>query len=416
MMGLMAAMDQIKERMGTISEIQNSKTIPDFQKTALVGEQAFMGVMDALDQTFGGIPGMIGSALGLSKEDLSNFYFDVQAGFSKFFSALGIGWDNFVDQLKIGWQSFKWTIMDSWEMIKASAGVVWAYIKKGWTSVTTSVGSLFDSFVTGIKEGFYKARDGIEVAITALTEMFMNLAVKLSAIVPEPMVKAAEKWLLDFKKTGGMQGLMIKQNQERLTREKEFQAREDKRKQEKAESDKAVADAEKELVSAKATMAAHQIISVVKSAGRTQKMMKDTATEWNQIEKEKDETKKTADKLRKDAEKRRKRRERQDKQEMKEEDKAAAEKAKVPTAAEQAAAKRRAMLPERFQNMDTSSLDPFMRDTAVVTGIADAVARAAIDKYTGPIDVRVSVEAKGDLKAAAKASKRKGGVTKRRVQ
>lgn len=72
-MGLMEAMDQLGERTKNIGDIMMDEFVPKSQKAALVGEQAFMGIMKTLDATLMGVPSMIGEAMGITGDAFFSF-------------------------------------------------------------------------------------------------------------------------------------------------------------------------------------------------------------------------------------------------------------------------------------------------------------------------------------------------------
>jgi hypothetical protein len=65
---------QLGERTKNINKITMSEILSDNEKFLLKSEEGFLGVTNTIDGMFMGLPGIIGSALGLSEDDLTGFY------------------------------------------------------------------------------------------------------------------------------------------------------------------------------------------------------------------------------------------------------------------------------------------------------------------------------------------------------
>jgi len=105
LMGAMEAANQVSIRAQTISEISTSKILSDQEKMALKSEEAFKGVTSTIDSMFMGLPSLIGRMLGISSDDLSDFYQHTVATVEAQISTI-VGFFGFLKDA--AWDSFKW--------------------------------------------------------------------------------------------------------------------------------------------------------------------------------------------------------------------------------------------------------------------------------------------------------------------
>lgn len=238
-MGLVEAMDQVKIRMENISLISNSKLIPDFQKAQLEGEQAFRGIGETIDSVFMGLPSMVGNALDISGNDLSNFYHDMVGGFEKAITITAEGFGNFVTLLSDSWDVMVSNLNYGWEKFVGYSEEVVLRVKTGWRSIIRSIEGLVDGMASSIKMGFMTMRHSLELVLGKTVAWLADKITQLPDIIKKTMpamAKWAEKAKKSWEATGGEAGQKRRQAKE-LESFRTAQQRRDKMRAEEARED-----------------------------------------------------------------------------------------------------------------------------------------------------------------------------------
>ncbi len=214
-MGLVEAMDQVKVRMKDIGKIAIDELIPDMQKTALIGEQGFMGLMETLDSVFMGIPSQIGNALGISSQDLSNFYHEMVAGFEKGIVTIVGAFDIFINTITSNWSLFSEKFSGLFSIAAAEMAVVWEKIKLGWIITVNKMKGAMDTLSYGISRVMLSVEHTMESAMHAIMKRIA------SAIDNSPLATdAMEKWRKEFMETdremqraGGLEAIQRREHE-----------------------------------------------------------------------------------------------------------------------------------------------------------------------------------------------------------
>jgi len=136
-MAIIEGINQAKIRAEEAAKIMSDTTISESQKAALASEKAFLGVLSTIDSVFLGIPSSIGSALGVTMDDLSSFYHDMVAGFETGISAMVEFFSLSFNNVKRYLVMFGDVFVGVWNWLGSAAQGIVGEIMLVWKKATT---------------------------------------------------------------------------------------------------------------------------------------------------------------------------------------------------------------------------------------------------------------------------------------
>lgn len=191
-MAIVEGLQQMAERSEKIGEIMRNKMVPDSQKAALAGEQAFTGILSTIDTVLLGLPSSIGKALGISMDDLSSFYHEMVANFET-----------------------------SIAYVVAAARTAWMYITTGFDFLIKTfqrgwgyVEDLADSAFHGVWLAWKEVSGWVEKNMIQLSGTLQKTFNTIASAIMWPfesLSHSLKKWLADFVEVlfGGKLGELI---------------------------------------------------------------------------------------------------------------------------------------------------------------------------------------------------------------
>lgn len=141
--GLFEGIQQLSERSENIAKISMSNILSEEEKFLLKTEESFLGVANTIDGMFMGLPSMIGSALGISQDDVTGFYHHMVGSFES-------GINNVVELFKF----FGRTAENVYDNMSARAEGFIADAVHGFKTFKNDAVSVFYSVVEAVHKQF----------------------------------------------------------------------------------------------------------------------------------------------------------------------------------------------------------------------------------------------------------------------
>jgi hypothetical protein len=134
MAALFEGVNQLSKRTKSIQKITLSQMLSEQDKFLLKSQESFLGVAETIDAMFLGLPGTIGGALGVTRDDLTGFYhYMVASAEASIYSTV---------------ETFKFlgrSASNIWDNISAHAEMVFVHIGHGFELIKNSgIGIMYD--------------------------------------------------------------------------------------------------------------------------------------------------------------------------------------------------------------------------------------------------------------------------------
>lgn len=234
--GLLEALNQIAIRSKNIADINNNELIPSFNKASLAGEEGFMGILDTADSVFMGIPSMIGSMLGLTRESVSNLFHGIVGGWE-------ILATNIIDTAKfmgtsigivLAWVKDK--ALAGWEVIKTGAKALFAWLGYEFLNVSGKITEFLSPITNKLREVFLTMQQNMEITMTEIVSFIAKKVVSLSNIpgisklLPTGIVEWAKTSERNLAATGGVPAIVRRHELEQKALREKFKVEAEGRK------------------------------------------------------------------------------------------------------------------------------------------------------------------------------------------